>query len=126
ISVESSENIPFSVDSARFKLGPGQSRIITVTVKPDENIAKKIEHRLRVTAQIGQDGKPGTQASAVHSIDIVPRGESAIEESGGAISAGDIIIHSSSKIEDKAALIHLKKKSMIAIAQAWNADLTLI
>ena len=126
ISVESSENIPFSVDSASFKLGPGQSRIITVTVRPPANIAKKIEHRLRVTAQIGQDGKPGTQASAVHSIDIVPRAESAIEESGGEISAEDTIRQSSDRVEDKTTLIHLKKKSMIAIVQAWNADLTLI
>ena len=115
ISVESSENTPFTIDSSKFKLGPGKSRITTVTVMTDAKITKKLKHRLRVTAQAGQADKPETRASAVHSIEIIPRRDNAIEDSGGAISAEDTTRQSSYKVEDKAALIQLKKKLKIAI-----------
>ncbi len=47
VSVDSSENVPFTVDTNNFRLGPSQSKIITVTIKPDAKIAKTFKHNLR-------------------------------------------------------------------------------
>ena len=123
ISVESSEDIPLTVDSQKFKLGPGQSRIITVTVRPDAGIAKKLKHRLRVTAQIGQSGKPETQASAVHSMEIAPRPESAVGKQSRAISGEDTIRQPSGKVEYRAPRIQQKKKmSKTVRVNPWTVN----
>jgi hypothetical protein len=72
ITVDSSENIPFTVDTPNFRLGPGRSKVVTVTIKPDARISKKLKYRLQVTAQIGDVAAPQTQATTVYSMEIAP------------------------------------------------------
>lgn len=72
ISIDSSENIPFTVDTEIFKLAPWQSKTVTVCVRPDAKIAQILKHRLRLTAQIAEDGKPKTQAEAASAVDVLP------------------------------------------------------
>jgi len=73
ITVDSSEDIPFTVDAPEFTLGAGQSKVVTVTIKPEATVAKKLKYQLKVTAQIGEAGQPETQDTVVHSIEIIPR-----------------------------------------------------
>jgi len=72
ISIDSSQNIPFTVDSEIFELAPWQSKTVTVSVRPDAKTAKTLKHRLRLTAQIVEDRKSKTQADAASVVEIVP------------------------------------------------------
>ncbi len=97
IKINSSKNIPFTVDAGAFKLAPGQSKTVAVNVKPDAKIAKTLKHRLQLTAQIVRDGKSKTQARAAHSVEIIPK--AAVEQSLRTIVAQDIIRQLSGKEE---------------------------
>lgn len=74
ISIDSSENIPFTIDTDEtLKLAPWQSKTVTVWVEPDAIIAKILKHRLRLTAQIVGNSKPETQAKAESMVEIISR-----------------------------------------------------
>lgn len=72
VNVDSSSNIPFSLDSAIFSLPAGQSRPVTVTIKPQAELAGVLQYRLQLTAQIVRNGSPETSANAVYSTEIIP------------------------------------------------------
>lgn len=71
VSIDSSENVPFVVDAETFKLAPWQSKTVTVWVGPDVKIANILKHRLQLTAQIVEDGRPKTQAKAESTVEII-------------------------------------------------------
>jgi|GEM_PF-499895 len=80
ISIDSSENIPFTADTDEtLKLAPWQSKTVTVWVEPDAKMAEMLKHRLRLTAQIVGNSKPKTQAKAESIVEIISR---AREEEG--------------------------------------------
>jgi hypothetical protein len=79
LKVDSSENIPFTVDAQTFKLAAEQSKIVTVRVKPDAKVKNILRHRLQLTAQISKEGELKTQAKAAHSVEIIPRSSTSEE-----------------------------------------------
>ncbi len=72
INVDSSGNVPFSLDGSFFSLPAGQSRPVTVTIKPQAELAGVLQYRLQLTAQIIQNGSPGSSANAAYSTEIIP------------------------------------------------------
>jgi len=72
VDVDSSEKIPFTIDSQMFRLTPGQAKTVTVTVKPDAKITKILKHRLQLTAQVVGGSESKTQARAAHLVEIIP------------------------------------------------------
>lgn len=72
INIDSGENIPFSLDSSLFSLPAGQSRPVTVTIKPQAELAGVLKYRLQLTAQIIQNGSPGISANTAYSTEIIP------------------------------------------------------
>lgn len=111
ITVESSDNIPISIDEDQFMLGPGQSKVITVTIKPDANIKKNLKHRLLVNVQIGRDAKPENQSSVTHLIDIIPRQEDPSQKPLRTDSTSDSKSREK-KDADKTISITLKEKDV--------------
>jgi len=71
ISIDSSENIPFVADAETLMLAPWQSKTVTVWVGPDVKIANILKHRLRLTAQIVEDGRSKTKAKAESTAEII-------------------------------------------------------
>lgn len=72
VDIDSSENIPFTIDSRIFKLAPGQAKTVNVTIRPDAKITKILKHRLQLTAQFVGDSESKSQAKATHLAEIIP------------------------------------------------------
>ena len=72
VNVDSSGNVPFSLDAGVFSLPAGQSRPVTVTIKPNAELTSVLQYRLQLTAQIIQNGSPKTSANAAYSAEIIP------------------------------------------------------
>lgn len=71
IKVQSSQELPYTVEPEKFKLVPGESRKVKVSVKTDEKIRKDFKHSLRLTVQSVEDEKLKSQAKSA--VNIVPR-----------------------------------------------------
>jgi hypothetical protein len=99
VDIDSSENIPFTVDSREFRLAPGQVETVTVTIEPDAKITKILKLRLQLTARIVGDSESKTQAKAAHLIEIVP-GTGAVEERFGTVAPQIVIGQLSKKTKE--------------------------
>jgi len=73
IKIDSSDNLPFTVDADTFKLAPGESKKVNVTVKTDTEITKILKHRLQLTVEAVEDGKIKAKAKSASSVEILPR-----------------------------------------------------
>lgn len=73
IKVESEQSIAFTVEPRLFKLGPGRTEKVSVSVMPGSKISKILDNRLRLTAQIIQEGKLMAQAKAEQLTVIIPQ-----------------------------------------------------
>ena len=71
VTVDSDKNTPLVFNPKHFKLNPNQSRIVTVTVRPDGEIRKNFDDRLYVTALFHQGGKVKTKIVSEHLIQAV-------------------------------------------------------
>ncbi len=71
--VNSGDNIPWTVDAKKFKLCPGQSRTVVVSVKTDPKATKKLQHHLQFTAEVVQEDKAKVQSTATSIAEIIPR-----------------------------------------------------
>ncbi len=73
IKIDSSDNLPFTVDTDTFKLAPGESETANVTVKTSADIIKILKHRLQLTVEAVEDGKIKAKAKSASSVEILPR-----------------------------------------------------
>jgi len=71
IKVDSGENLPFRVDTEKFRLAPGESKTVKVVVETDVKMRKLLKHRFRLTAQIFKDEKKKAEATSF--TEVVPR-----------------------------------------------------
>ncbi len=73
IKIDSSGNLPFAVDADTFRLAPGESKKVNVTVKTDTEITEILRHRLQLTVEAVEDSKTKAEAKSASSVEILPR-----------------------------------------------------
>jgi len=71
IKIHSGQDLPYTVESERLKLAPGESSTVKVVIKTDEKIIKGFKHHIKLTVQALEDEETRGQASS--SVDIIPR-----------------------------------------------------
>jgi len=69
----SGEDVPYVVDAKKFKLAPGQSRTIVVSVKTDAKIIRKLRHRLQLIARVSEDSRAKMKAESTSWVEVLPK-----------------------------------------------------
>lgn len=119
VDIDSSENIPFTIDSRIFKLAPGQTKVVDVTIKPDVKITKILKHRLQLTAQIVGNSKSKAQADATHLAEIIPN-IGAVEQSFGAVAPQVVL----GRLSKKSKEAKHKPSTETTYARVWDEQQT--
>lgn len=73
IKVADGDNLPFVIDADTFKLAPGESRKVNVTVKTNTEITKIMKHRLQLIAEAVKDGSIEAKIESASLVEILPR-----------------------------------------------------
>jgi len=73
IKIDSSNNLPFTVDADTFRIAPGESKKVNVTVKTSTEITEILRHRLQLTVEVVEDSKIKAKAKSSSSVEILPR-----------------------------------------------------
>lgn len=73
IKVNSGDNLPFIIDTDTFKLAPGESKKVNVTVRTDTEITEIMKHRLQLTVEVVEDSQTKAMASPASLVEILPR-----------------------------------------------------
>ncbi|MBW8001595.1 MAG: hypothetical protein FVQ80_06185 [Planctomycetes bacterium] len=71
VTVDSEKGTPLVFNPKHFKLGPKQSKIVTVTLRPDGEITKNFTDNIHVTALFHRGGKVKTKTVSKHPIQVV-------------------------------------------------------
>lgn len=100
VKIDSSDNIPFAVDADTFRLAPGESKKVNVTVKTDTEITEVLKHRLQLTVEAVEDSKTKAKAKSTSSVEILPR-VSGVEDDFHRIPAELTFTYVSQKNEER-------------------------
>ena len=73
LEIDSKEGYPAKTDLTEFRLEAGESKNVIVTVETDQDLRKKIRHRLTVTAKALDFKKGEITANDGSQVEIIPR-----------------------------------------------------